>query len=137
MGNKYSQTNEAKERYNSPLLNHMGAVALIDPKHIFTRDELADHLNCSDRVARRQVEKLANYYPVISVSTQQGYKFAIFDEKTNLDDLKKLEDETEHAINELESRVKSLQARMKPLIAFKSKVRERIEEVEFANMLVD
>ena len=137
MGNKYSQTNEAKTNYNSPLLQFMGATALLDPKHVFTRDEIANHLNCSDRAARREVEKLANYYPIISVSSKQGYRYGIFRERTLDADLEELERETDHALAELESRVKSLQARMKPLIAFKAKLREEIELREFDKILVE
>ena len=127
MGNKYSQTNEAKENYTSPLLDYMRGVTLIDPKHIFTRDEIADHLNCSDRVARKEVEKLANYYPIISVSSKQGYRLGSFDDKDSYEDLKSLKDETRYALSELQSRIESLQARMKPLIALDVKISEEIE----------
>lgn len=127
MGNKYSQTNEAKEQYTSPLLKYMGAVTLIDPKHIFTRDELAAHLNCSDRKVRREVEKLANYYPIISVSSKQGYRLGSFDDKSSYETLKSLKEDVRHTLAELQSRIESLQARMKPLIALDVKISEQIE----------
>ena len=127
MGNKYSQTNEAKEQYTSSLLKHMGAVTLIDPKHIFTRDELAAHLNYSDRKVRREIEKLANYYPIISVSSKQGYRLGSFDENASYDTLKSLKEDVRHALAELQSRVESLQARMKPLIALYVKTNEQID----------
>ena len=126
MGNKYSQTNEAKEKYTSPLLEYMRGVTLIDPKHIFTRDEIAAHLNCSDRMARKEMEKLANYYPIISVSSKQGYRLGSFDDKDSYENLKSLQDETRYALSELQSRIESLQARMRPLIALYAKTNEQI-----------
>lgn len=129
MGNKYSQTEAAKLNYSSPLLNYMDSVVRNDPKHVFTRDELCATLNYSDRGIRHSLEKMANYYPVISFSSSKGYRFFRFDESTSADDLKSMYEDTGHALAELESRIESLDARMKPLIALRVEITKRLKEL--------
>jgi len=131
MGNKYPQTNEAKAEFKSPLLNYMVAVEMIEPDHIFTRDELSRVFETSDRAIRKEMEHLANFYPVISTSNKKGYKIGRFNDTDSLETLNELLNKTDHTLNELQCRVESLQARMKPLIALKEKLKEKILDVEF------
>ena len=131
MGNKYSQTEEARNLYLKrvdPLFIYMVDKSYYQPKHIFTKEELCDQLNLSERAVRKSLEKMANYYPVISFSNKKGYRYGVFNDNTKIEDLEELLDDTEHAIAELQSRIESLQARMKPLIALKVKVSERIDQ---------
>ena len=130
MGNKYSQTEAAKLNYSSPLFNYMDSVVRNDPKHVFTKDELCATLNYSDRAVRKSLERMANYYPVISFSSEKGYRFVRFDDSTSVDTLKGMYDDAGHALAELQSRVESLQARMKPLIAFRVEAVQRISQLD-------
>ena len=132
MGNKYPQTNEAKERFESPLLNYMiNSYAYVSIDYYFKKSELMAVTGWSERKVRKELERIANYYPVISISSKKGYRVGQFNDSEDEEPtecLEELLEQTRHAINDLESRVKSLNARMKPLIALKVKLEEKIIE---------
>lgn len=128
MGKKYPQTNEAKESFTSPLLVYIQSRTEENPNYIFTKEELIESLQSEDREVRREMEKVANFYPIISLSKRKGYRLGSFSEKTTTAELAELYEDTTHAIRELESRVQCLQARMKPLIALKVKLEEEFSQ---------
>ena len=134
---KYSQTEEAKAKFESPMLNYMKRVIENDKHHIFTKDELIAALSLTEREVRRQVALIANYYPLFSFSNKKGYCIGSFDDNATTQELSFLYDDCCHAIAELESRVQELKARMKPLIALKEKVKVSIYSREFEELLDD
>lgn len=117
MGNKYSQTKEAREKLKSRLLDYMIAVHGTEPDHYFTKDELTAAVGCSERAVRHELEKIANYYPIIATSERKGYRIFLLDDSIDEFNLNKARADIDHTLAELQSRVLSLQARMYPLIA--------------------
>lgn len=106
------QTREAKEKFNSPLLD-------ILKDGVKTKAELQELLKVGERFIRNEISRCSMYYPVLATSDKSGYRLAknIKDlEDENL--LNELE-EVNHAIHEINSRIKCLKKRLKPLIAYK------------------
>lgn len=114
----YKQTVEAKKNFRSELLDiwldYNGGSRI-------TRQELKDLWGRSDRAVRKEINRIANYFAIISVSSRKGYELVITPHlvqnnplvlKTQLDDI-------EHCLREFESRKEEINARMKPLIACK------------------
>lgn len=127
MGNKYSQTEEAKREFTSPLLTYMKAVNNYEINHVFTKDELRGVLSCSDRHLRHEMEKIANYYPIVATSDSKGYRLLVFTDSMDLGDLDEISKAYEHQLAELNSRVNSLYARMNPIIAAKVEIDRLIQ----------
>lgn len=123
---KYDQSREAKEKFNSPLYTYMLSVLSYEPEHLFTREELREVLQMSDRQVRKEMERIANYHPLIATSNRKGYKLALFSDTDSKEDMIALLREVEHEIAELSSRVNSLYARMNPLIAMKVELEQSI-----------
>lgn len=117
MGNKYDQSRNAKDKFESPILDYMIQRQMANPEKPITKWELAAVFNKSERMIRRDLEKIANYYPLIATSDHEGYKVLLFDESMPADKLENIRDAYQHQLNELMSRVESLNARMQPLIA--------------------
>lgn len=127
MGNKYSQTEEAKREFTSPLLTYMKAVNRYETNHVFTKEELRAVLSCSDRHLRHEMEKIANYYPIVATSDSKGYQLATFSDDMELEMLVEISKSYEHQLAELQSRVNSLYARMNPLIASQVEINRLID----------
>lgn len=126
MGNKYPQTQEAKEKFTSPLLDYMQRTVEADPRHVFTRAELTEAFGKGDREMRRELEKIANFYPIISTSDKGGYQLGHFKDDYTTQHLSLVYEDCVHAIAEIASRVESLNARLKPLIALKIELEDKI-----------
>lgn len=96
-----------KEKFqNNQQLREMAEILA---SHWMTKPEIIRLFNFkTEREARRNIEKIANHYPVISTSTRAGYKVATNDDCT---EMLKLADK------ELELKIKALQARREPLRA--------------------
>ncbi|MBQ9716059.1 MAG: hypothetical protein IJV77_06600 [Clostridia bacterium] len=82
-------------------------------QRVWTKTELQIHFGMSERNVRRLISELAKKKPIISVSTEKGYKVA-----TGKADLPSVE----HCWRELDSRIEELEARKKPLIDFREKM---------------
>ena len=80
----------------------------------------------SDRHVRKELERIANYHPIIATSNRKGYKLALFSDDMDKEELLEILREIEHEIAELSSRVNSLYARMNPLIAMKVELEQSI-----------
>ena len=117
MGNKYDQSKQAKEKFKSPILDYMIQKQKENPDKPITKWELAATFNISERAARRSIEKIANYYPIIATSDKEGYKLLLFNEEMTKEEMLKVRETYQHQLNELMSRANSLFARMHPLIA--------------------
>ena len=129
MGKQYPQTEEARMRLSNPAFAYITYVREdIDKDHVFTKDELIAHTGYSDRAIRNQLAEIANYYPIIATSDKKGYRLLSFDESTSFSQLIAMYDEADHQLAELQSRIDALKARMKPLIAFKTKVNEEMND---------
>jgi predicted DNA-binding transcriptional regulator YafY len=74
----------------------------------------------TNRQARRKLEELRKYYPLISYSSDSGYRIA-----TSYEDL----GDVNHTINEFRSRQDEMNMNLKPLIALK-KVIEKEQTVQ-------
>lgn len=128
MGKKYQQTEEAKELFKSPLLAYIQSVVSENPRHVFTKEELIETSQLSDRAVRDQMERIANFYPIISFSDRKGYTYGHFKGNESNQDLALLFDDVNHAIHEINSRVECLNARLKPLIALQEVLKAKIAE---------
>ena len=120
---KYKQTKEEKAKLaaSSTLFLYMTAVLDNDPMHVFTKDELQKVLSVDERTVRHELERIANYYPVVAVSSEKGYRLMPkFSEESSVEFLENMLDLMQHQINEIDSRVESLKARKKPLIAYQN-----------------
>ena len=106
-----NQSVKAKKEFTSPIKEFL--------KVKRDKYEIARFLNVDERTARYEVEKLANFYAVISGSFQKGYRLA-----KPIDSMTAEEKQVElelinRSIAEFNSRIKKLKRRMKPLIAYK------------------
>lgn len=120
----YNQSKKAKEDFlrKSPIACYMRG----DPKKVYTREELADLFETSDRQIREKVAEMANYLPVLSLSNGKGYRVLSFDDNTPVEDLVKMLDEIQHQINEFKARCDNLKARMKPLVALQKVIEAKL-----------
>ena len=87
-----------------------------------TKDEMLNHLGWSrlkDRQLRDLLSLIGQKVPLISVSSDEGYKIA-----KDENDLR----EVEHTWAELSSRVEVLNKRIAPLIAFRDKIKFNINK---------
>ena len=109
---KMKQTKEAKEQFQSPLLD-------ILKDGVKTKAELQELLNIGERFVREEISRCSMYYPVLATSDKSGYRLA--KPIKDLEDEKLLEEleEINHSIHEISSRIKCLKKRLKPLIAYK------------------
>lgn len=129
MGKQYPQTEEARMHLSNPAFNYITYVREdIDKDHVFTKDELVARTGYSERAIRNQLAEIANYYPMIATSDKKGYRVLSFDENTSFSQLIAMYDEADHQLAELQSRIDALKARMKPLIAFKYKLNEEMND---------
>lgn len=127
MSRKFNQSREVTQKFSSKLFEYMKGVMEVDPKHVFTKPELCAAFDFSERYVRRELERIANYYPVIATSDSIGYRLGLFDDSMSEEELEDLCNDYDHQLAELQSRVESLYARMKPLLAAKVKIKERIK----------
>lgn len=80
-----------------------------------TKEEIGEYLGIkNERTVRDVISLLATKKPIISNSTERGYKLA-----QDENDLM----EVEHTWAELSSRMEELEKRIKPLIAFRDKIK--------------
>lgn len=75
-----------------------------------TREEITEATGICERTVRDCISKIRYKYPVISYSTQKGYKLAL-----TSDDLA----DVEHTLAEMESRRQEIALSERPLIIFK------------------
>ena len=94
--------------------------------YIFVKDELVSLTGYSERAVRNQIAEIANYYPVIATSDRKGYQILSFNEFDSTESIETMVAKAEHQLAELQSRIDALKARMKPLIAFKAKAEEEL-----------
>jgi|AGTN01.2.fsa_nt_gi hypothetical protein len=112
----YPQTVEAKKQFKSELLDlwmeYNGGARI-------TRWELSELWHKSDRAVRKEINRIANYFAILSNSGQEGYELVIKPEaiKDNPYALKRYVDLVDHSLAESKSRIEELSARQKPLIA--------------------
>lgn len=122
----YDQSKKAKEEFlrTSPLYGYMKN----EPDRVYTKEELQETFDKSNRAIRNDVAELANYVPVISLSNKKGYRVLSFDANTPKEKLAAMLEDVDHQINEHKSRVDNLKARMKPLVAFKKVIEAKLAE---------
>ncbi len=78
----------------------------------YTKQELMKHFDTGERQVRMMITHISHKLPVISVSSDSGYKIA-----TTKEDF----DEVNHTWAELSSRMEELEKRIFPLIKFLKK----------------
>ena len=84
-----------------------------------TKEQIGEYLGITDeRTIRAVISALATRKPVISLSSNKGYKLC----KTDAD----LQD-AENALAELSSRMEEIEKRMQPLYAFRDKIKYNIK----------
>ena len=120
----YNQSKKAKIEFLKK--NTIAMYMRDNEQKVFTREELCELFNLSDRVLRENIAEMANYLPVISLSNSTGYKVLSFNEETTIEELNQMLDEIQHQINEFKSRIDNLKARMKPLVALQKVIEKKI-----------
>lgn len=131
MAKKHSQSKKAKEQFKSKVFDYM----MKDPQKIYDKEELATYFQLDERTIRAELEKIANYYPVIAFSNRIGYQIATWSKEMTIGELESVHDDILHQINELNSRIKNLKARLKPLVANKVMLKKTIQEKETEDVL--
>ena len=121
----YDQSKKAKEEFleKSPIAQYM---LTGDSSQIFLREQLAFVFETTDRNIREKVSELANYVPIVSLSSKKGYRVLSFNDDTPTEELVKIHDEAQHQINEFKSRIDNLKARMKPLVALQKVIEKKL-----------
>ena len=114
MSNKLVQSNKAKEEFTSLFL----ATNSINYNKDITRKDLIEQFNISDGAIRREVAKIANYYPVLSHSGKKGYRLAKRIDLSSKEELLEEMEIVKRVLAEDNSRIRQLKARQKPLIAW-------------------
>lgn len=128
MGRQYPQTEEARMNLSNPSFTYINALRGNKGKnYTFVKDELVSLTGLSERSVRNQIAEIANYYPVIATSDRKGYQILSFDESDSTESIETMISKAEHQLAELQSRIDALKARMKPLIAFKVKAEEELD----------
>lgn len=113
------QTKEAKEKYQHPIID-----ILLDR---VDKQTLKDVLHCGEREARMIVQECAMYYPVISLSSQRGYRRACDIEEVPVEKIEEDIMDVKKQLKEYNNRIKMLKKRMKPLIAWLKVAEAKIE----------
>lgn len=122
MGRKWEQSNENKEKFKSEVLAYM----LLDPKRVYTKQELSAHFEMSERAIRMELERIANFYPVRASAGKKGYSLIQINDDSNFEELMDANAESHFQIKEIEHRIEALKARLKPLIAMQIETSNRI-----------
>jgi ABC-type transport system involved in Fe-S cluster assembly fused permease/ATPase subunit len=98
----------------------------------FTKQELVGYINSDNRTIRDYVSQYAQKFPVISLSSKQGYLFVPHVEeyqKTASNELLSLDiQNAEHQMKELESRIKILNQRKKALKSWLEQAKNALGE---------
>lgn len=120
MGN-LKQNAAGKAEFKSKMLDIFKA----HPNENLTRQQLCEMSGYCDSIMRREVSKVARFYPVISLSKNQGYAFIEWNSLNSKDELEKVRQLIWEQMLETQNRVDALKKRLKPLIA-NLKVLDRI-----------
>ena len=122
----YDQSKKAKEEFlkKSTVARYM----MGDPDKVFTREELAELFEMSDREIRKEVAEMANHVAVLSLSKSKGYRVPSFDENTPIEKLVAMHEELNHQVKEFKSRIDNLKARMKPLVALQKVIEKKLAD---------
>lgn len=120
----YDQSNNAKEKFLRT--SALAQVMTANLNKSFTKEQLCAAFNRKERVMRKDIAELANYVPVVSLSSVKGYKVVGFTEETTKEEKVELANEVQHQINDLQSRIDELKARMKPLIALQKELEKEL-----------
>lgn len=122
----YDQSKKAKSQFKSEIFDLMTSED--NRNEVFQKNDLACMFGLTERGVRKEIEKIANYFPVIAPSSAKGYKVLYWDANMSNEELEEKEEEILHQIAEINSRIKNLKARLKPLVANKVKIRERLNK---------
>lgn len=107
-----------------------GLIDLLLAEEPRTKEELANIMHCTPRQARRLIQQLRMFFPVISYSSQRGYSLPPKLESINdMDAAMKVGERVHHTINEIKSRVDVLNKELKPLIAYLEELKKVSPEV--------
>lgn len=121
----YNQSKKAKDEFlrKSALACYMKG----KQNQLVTKEELQEQFFMTNRALRLKIAEMANYIPVVSLSSNTGYKVVGFDDSTSTEDLVAMYEEIQHQINDFKSRIDNLKARMKPLVALQKVIEKRVD----------
>ena len=104
-----------KPEFTEQMRARLNQMYFLLKERFYTKNELMEIFNLSDRQIRMIIEEISHRYPIISTSgTNAGYKLATTKEDLEL---------VEHTWGELTSRMESIEKRILPLISFRDKIR--------------
>lgn len=122
----YNQSKKTKERFlkESVVYHYMKSKV-----NGFTKEEMTIELGLGgERQTREKIAEVANYAPVIALSSTKGYKVLFIDDEFSDEELKAVYDNCQHQINDFQSRIDNLKARMKPLIALQKVIEKKLNK---------
>jgi len=90
----------------------------------YTKEELQDEFSVNERIVRDLISEIAKKRPIISTSTQKGYKAPNFTPEDGL--------EVIHQIRELESRAAEILSRCPPLMDYIEQYQKKLGAVTLA-----